>query len=434
MRRMQSGTARRLGFAFGCLVIILGAAAYVALRALDDLHERLHEVKHREDAAIAALHLADAVRSREDVARALDELVDEASELGMADDAKALRTAIERGEDEAAIVARCRRLAAQLTSSVGNFEAHGAAVQHSAVDWALALSSGAILFAVAIGVYIGRSVSRPLKRLRAGADRIATGDLETRIEVDGRDEFAQLATHFNRMAAALKQHQHRLVETERLAAVGRLAAGVAHEINNPLAVILGYLRMMRKTASGSLAEELAIIEDEAVRCQEIIEGLLDLSRPPRGEPATVELREICEGVVARVREAAACPHVRVRIDGDATIKAHEPQLRQVLFNLVKNAAEAAAPDGEVQIRISSDGEQASIAVRDSGLGLPPDASSRLFEPFFTTKDRGTGLGLAVSQSIARAHGGSIDASSPDDGGALFVLRLPTREGIQELHG
>jgi signal transduction histidine kinase len=227
------------------------------------------------------------------------------------------------------------------------------------------------------------------------------------------------------MTEALRTHQEQLVQHEKLASIGRLAAGVAHEINNPLGVILGYVRLLQRKAEGSLADDLKVLEEEAVRCQEIVEGLLDLARPGRVAVERVALREVCDEVVARLQEASRLGGVEVRVEGEASACAHPQRVRQVLFNLVKNAAEAAGTGGRVEVRIepSADGG-ASVAVADSGPGVKPEDRPRLFEPFFTTKNSGTGLGLAVSQAIAHAHNGRIEADTGPLGGARFTLHLP----------
>jgi signal transduction histidine kinase len=206
---------------------------------------------------------------------------------------------------------------------------------------------------------------------------------------------------------------------------------VAHEINNPLGVILGYTRLLEKRAQGSLREDLAVIEEEALRCKEIVEGLLDLSRPLQISREPVDLRATAEEVIERLREAAVLDGVEVVIRGGATVDGHPSKLRQVLSNLIRNAAEAAGRGGAVEVSLEGvPGGGAVISVRDTGPGLDAGALSRLFEPFFTTKDRGTGLGLAISRAIARAHGGEIEAGNAPQGGAAFTLRLPRRpEGV-----
>jgi signal transduction histidine kinase len=283
---------------------------------------------------------------------------------------------------------------------------------------------GAPLLAVLVGAYVVRSVAVPVARLHAGAARLAEGDLDTRIEVDAQDEFGALARQFNAMTASLKDHQERLVKHEKLAGIGRLAAGVAHEINNPLAVILGYTRLLRRTAEGGVAEDLQVIEDETLRAKQIVDGLLDLSRPLHGEPEAVDLRALADDVVARVAGTKLLEGVRVEVDGQGLARGHPAKLRQVVLNLVKNAAEAAGTGGRVAVRVDADGEVARLAVEDSGPGLAPEARARLFEPFFTTKDAGTGLGLAVSQGIVRAHGGDLLLEERPGGGARFVAQLP----------
>jgi signal transduction histidine kinase len=200
---------------------------------------------------------------------------------------------------------------------------------------------------------------------------------------------------------------------------------VAHEINNPLGVILGYTRLLKKHADASTASDLEIIEDETLRCKEIVEGLLDLSRPLGAPRQPVDLRELCDDVATRLADSKALDGVGLAVHGGATTLGHPLKLRQVLLNLVRNAVEAAGPGGRVDVQLASSGGVATVSVADTGPGIEPRTQDRLFEPFFTTKPHGTGLGLAVSQAIARAHNGTIEASAAPGGGALFTLRLPT---------
>jgi two-component system NtrC family sensor kinase len=226
------------------------------------------------------------------------------------------------------------------------------------------------------------------------------------------------------MTASLTEHQDRLVQSEKLAGIGRLAAGVAHEINNPLAVILGYSRLLQKRAEGPLRDELKIVEDEAIRARDIVQGLLDLSRPLPAGRDRVDLREICDEVAGRLLEATDLAAAAIRVEGAGAAPGVPAKLRQVLANLVRNGAEAAGPGGRVTVRVAETGEQVQVEVEDSGAGIAEAARDRIFEPFFTTKERGTGLGLAVSRAIARAHGGDVTGESLPGGGARFTLRLP----------
>jgi signal transduction histidine kinase len=469
-----SGTTRRLLFAFGSLVAFIGAAAYFAMAAIWQMHDALHAVKTGEEAVRGALELATAVRDQY-AHQAHTIILGNASHLEMYEEARervvtltrrvrdqsqvpeerALANEIERSSEELdtlfrqqilpavlsrdsetvqreharaleivwAVQARTDRLAESFEHSIGDFSTHAHVIEHTAFKWNVLFLGASILFAIAVGLYIRRSVARPVAELEAGALRIASGDLNTRIDIDSPDEFGRLAAQFNAMTVALKEHQEQLVRTEKLAGIGRLAAGVAHEINNPLGVILGYVRVMRRAATNGIAKDLAIIEEEAVRCQQIVEGLLDLSRASTPPPAEVDMRELCDDVVARLRESEAIEDVTVTVEGKGTATGSPQKLRQVVTNLIKNAVEAAGPHGSVRIHAGASRDWVTLSVADSGPGIAPEVNDRLFEPFFTTKPRGTGLGLAVSQAIARAHGGSIEVDRSPSGGALFTLRL-----------
>jgi signal transduction histidine kinase len=168
------------------------------------------------------------------------------------------------------------------------------------------------------------------------------------------------------------------------------------------------------------------MEDEAMRCKGVVDGLLELSRPAaRFEP--VDLRRLCQDVARSLRIAVRPRSLRLRLEGSAVALGDAARLRQVLYNLLKNAVEAAGPAGEVGVALAASGRAVEVAVEDSGPGVPAAARARLFEPFFTTKPAGTGLGLAVSRAIALAHGGDIDVEAGASGGAVFTLRLPRLE-------
>jgi len=299
-------------------------------------------------------------------------------------------------------------------------------VEHRTNRFLVALLIGAPLLAAAITLAIGRSIARPLSRLREGAARLSRGDLDTRIAVESTDELGALASQFNAMTAALKDHQQRLVQSEKLAGIGHLAAGVAHEINNPLGVILGYAKLLERKAEGELREDLRVIQEESLRAKAIVEGLLDLSRPPDPTRERIDLRQACDEVVARLGEAHLLDGVEVRVEGSGVADGHPAKLRQVVSNLVRNAAEAAGSGGRVAVRVAEGDGETKVAVADDGPGLTREARARLFEPFFTTKERGTGLGLALSRAIARGHGGDLEACDGAEGGAVFTLTVPSR--------
>jgi signal transduction histidine kinase len=258
---------------------------------------------------------------------------------------------------------------------------------------------------------------------------MARGDLSTRVDVPGSDEFALLAAEFNAMAAALAQHQERLVRSEKLAVLGRLAAGVAHEINNPLQVMLGYLTLHRDRVPGELGLHLSRVEREATRCKEIVEGLLQLSRPVApAAPVRVDLREVCDEVADALRMSAGERAPVIAVEGEGSALGTRGRFRQIVFNLARNAAEAAGPAGAVRLRVSRDETTVGVVVSDNGPGLPPHVRSRVFEPFFTTKPTGTGLGLTIARTIANRLGGDVHVEAAEAHGATFTLRVPRADG------
>ena len=475
-----SGTARRLLLGFGAMVVIFGLASWVALSGLSRTQVAVARMKGAEDGVRVALELSSAVRdqyahqahtiiigdeshlgfytaaqrrvleltrelrsgSTSPEARASVDDIERAS--GELDDIfrRSIVPAVLRGDrafvqEEHAraqlVVTRIQDLAEALVArseaSIASARAEVEAVEHRTSAWIWALLLGAPVLAGAVSLYIGRSIARPIGRLQEGAARLAAGRLDTRIDVDSPDEFGALARQFNAMTSALEEHQDRLVQSEKLAGIGRLAAGVAHEINNPLAVILGYTRLLQKKADGSLAEDLKVIEEETLRARDIVEGLLDLSRPLPASRERVDLREACDEVVERLREATGAGRADIVVEGHGSVVGNPSKLRQVLANLVRNGTEAAGPGGKVTVRVSEESSSIRVEVDDTGPGID-EAAARLFEPFFTTKDRGTGLGLAVSRAVARAHGGDVAGETLAGGGSRFTLRLP-REPVEE---
>ncbi len=476
--RPRWGMARKLLIAFGLLLGIFGSASYFALTGLLDLHRALHQVEIDAGRLQAVLRLASAVRDQY-AHMAHTMIIGDESHLAMYQDAERsvranlaevlrrpppapasdlledirqasarldelfrgrLLAAVKAGdrarsaalhEEVLTIVSgaqeKAQKLAAISETAIVGFRQHASVVQHAAIRWVIILLASAVLCAAGIGFFLFRSIARPVASLAAGAIRLGRGDLDTQIEIHSLDELGQLAAQFNAMTAALKDHQARLMQTEKLAGIGRLAAGVAHEINNPLGVILGYVKLLRRKADPGVASDLKVIEDEAERCRVVVEDLLDLTRTPPLEADSVDLRILTEDVVERLKVASEKPGVSVAIKGDATIVGSDRKLRQVMHNLVKNAAEAIGGSGGVHVSIETpERGQVAITVRDTGPGISVQSRPLVFEPFFTTKPTGTGLGLAVSRAIARAHGGELELVDAGPGGAVFRLSLPDR--------
>jgi two-component system, NtrC family, sensor kinase len=283
----------------------------------------------------------------------------------------------------------------------------------------------AIVVAATTWLVIGRSVLSRLGELRRGALILAQGNLESRVPVRGSDEVSILAATLNDMAGSLQNHQQRLIQSQRLAVVGQVAAGVAHEINNPLGVILGYVRLLER--GEPLLPGLRIIEDEARHCQRIVEGLLGLTRPIPSRRTTVDLVELARDAVERFAEAPGVDARRLRAPtGDARVlTSGDPSaLRQVLSNLLQNALEATTESGTVVVSVRGHAGFAEVEVSDDGEGMSEETRAKAFDPFFTTKSKGTGLGLAISQAIVVAHDGSIELTSTPGAGTRAMVRLP----------
>lgn len=306
----------------------------------------------------------------------------------------------------------------------------------------------ATLFASIVAIITTRWIGYRVGRLKEGVRRFGhEGDLSRRLaieegEADGAgsdDELSGLAVAFNEMAESLSRHQRELVQAQKLASMGRLCAGVAHEINGPLGIILGYASVLRKQGRGGSAvvnmaaaddEALKAIEEEAQQCRRIVQALLDMSPRQEAPPrfATVDLAQLARDSVDRLRatEKVGDRQIDIRTpaaadndDRDVSVEAYgdEAKLRQVLLNLVSNAVEATTNDGSLTIQVAERDGCALFVVEDNGCGLSSSyVADHLFEPFATTKAGGTGLGLAISRAIVEAHRGNIVVGPRAGGG------------------
>jgi len=301
-------------------------------------------------------------------------------------------------------------------------------IRHRARLAVLGCFALAIAAAAAVGFYLLRSISRPVAAVRAHANRIGAGDLTARIALPGNDELAELARTFDQMTSDLARHQEELLKAHRLASIGQVASGVAHELNNPLGVILGYLRLLRREAD---REELRIIEDEVHQSQKIVQGLLDLARPVRLDAAEVDLGQLAKDTAGRLEETGAIDGVEIRYREGAplTVVADESKVRQIATNLLTNAIEAArdplASAAVVEIGWCARDGRAWLQIDDRGPGISSETMARVFEPFFTTRPKGHGLGLAIARTLAYAHGGDVTLEPHPTGyGTRASLSLP----------
>ncbi|MDX6427441.1 MAG: two-component system, sporulation sensor kinase [Gaiellaceae bacterium] len=231
-----------------------------------------------------------------------------------------------------------------------------------------------------------------------------------------------------------RRMQQQLVQSGKLAAIGELAAGVAHEINNPLFAILGLTEFLLKEAEpGSKAlQRLELIQQTGLEIKEIVRALLDFARENAEDRHVVPLEDVVQATVDLVRRTNAHKGVELVDAYDASgapVSASPNQLKQIFLNLIANARQAMPNGGTVKVDVRQDGNWVIASVTDDGPGIEPAILERIFEPFFTTKrlTGGTGLGLSVSLGIAEAHGGSLTASSEPGRGSTFTLRLPISE-------
>lgn len=296
------------------------------------------------------------------------------------------------------------------------------------------LAGGLILW------FLNRSlVVKPVAALVAGTRRVGEGDLGTTIPVSGNHELGELAGAFNTMSQRLAETQRQLAQADKLASVGRLAAGVAHEINNPLTGVLSYASLLRKRLDGDKdsCDDLDVIVRETVRCRGIIRGLLDFARPTPPARKPMDMNEVVRRAVSVVMTQLSLNQVDLSLDLAAqlpVVHADANQIQQVAVNLLLNAGDAINGDGgtiKLTTRAGPDGS-VEMLVQDNGRGIPAEDLPRIFEPFYTTKgSHGTGLGLAVSWGIVEAHGGALEVHSDPGQGTCFTLRIPAAAGSGE---
>ena len=324
-----------------------------------------------------------------------------------------------------------------------------------------ALSLAAVVAAVVLSIVHDRLVGAPLQRLREGVRAVASAQFTQKLDLSqmaSSPEFLDLGNEFNEMAQELdgfyrkleeqvRTKSRELVRSERLASVGFLAAGVAHEINNPLNIISGYAELTLRhldpargplsvASAGDARESVRIIRDEAFRCKEITEKLLTLSRNGKEGRERLDLSGVAREVASMTRGLG---HFKDRLltlklnpAEPLEVEANLTEMKQVLLNLTINALESIPQaGGEVCIEGRRTRDWVELCVNDNGRGMEPEVLQHVFEPFFTARrgagGRGTGLGLSITHAIVENHGGRIFAESDGVGlGARFTVRLPTR--------
>lgn len=333
--------------------------------------------------------------------------------------------------------------------------------QHqAALQWFLA---GAIVFGCLAAVtFMWVFVYRPVKELIRGTHRVADGDLDYRLPVRSDDELGDLARSFNKMTeevagvqahieeqvrrktAELERVHKTLLSTEKMASIGKLAATVAHEINNPLFGILTYARLVLRELlkhdipnRDELAEQLQTIERESKRCGELVKNLLTFSRQAPSNREPNDLNTIVHRAALLVKHKLDMQNIEL-VENFAPdlppVECDANQAQQVVLVLMVNASEAMPKGGRLEVAtgLDADSEQAFVTVKDTGCGIPEDVLPRIFDPFFTTKEdqNRTGLGLAVAHSIVEQHAGDISVRSARGEGTEFTVRLPAATAVE----
>ncbi len=297
------------------------------------------------------------------------------------------------------------------------------------------------LVSMALSYLLSRRISGSVSELVSASREVARGNLDAKVEFTSNDELQELAESFNAMAYALKTRdeqlkafaKHRIMESERLAMIGQLAAGVAHELNNPLQGIVAYSHLLleKVPCEDPRTESIRKIVNQADRCRDIIRGLLDFSRQRKPQKTLSSLNLILQECVSLVEKQALFHNIQIVRDFEENLPpifVDASQMQQVFMNMIINAAEAMEGGGRLTLATRLDPVEESIDVSfiDTGHGIREEDMKRLFDPFFTTREvgHGTGLGLAISYGIVKEHQGTISVESVVGTGTTFVVSLP----------
>jgi len=302
----------------------------------------------------------------------------------------------------------------------------------------LGLVCGDALLVLALGYFVlTQMVVRPLRKMERATAQVGVGDWDQHIDLPGPSELSALAQAFNQMTSSLASQREQLIRSEKLASVGQLAAGVAHEIGNPLAAILGYVDILRGDAAGrgtlpdaDRRDALDRVKAETQRINRIIRDLLEYSRPSHEEPSLVDPLAVVRSAQALLAPQARLREVRITATPETgpwpAVMVSQGRLTQVMVNLLLNAADAMGGKGRVAVTCESVAGRVRIAISDEGPGIERDLHRKVFDPFFTTKPpgQGTGLGLSISRAIVETYGGTLELDPEAASGARFIIDLP----------
>jgi two-component system, NtrC family, sensor kinase len=298
--------------------------------------------------------------------------------------------------------------------------------------------AGAVAICAVLFMVLAVVIHRPMLELQNKIAQVREGDLFVNVDfADRNDEIGDLGRHFNEMVRQLREsreeiqrlHRTQMSRAEHLATLGEMAAGLAHEIRNPLAGIAGVMEIVGRDLppNSAAVSVLGEVRHEVVHINKIVSELLEIARPKPPVYRMGNLVAVAEHAAIFAREQAAAKHVTMEVIRNApvpTLEFDSGQIHQVLLNLLLNAVQACGEGGSVRVEFSSDDRTVTATVTDTGKGIPPAVLPNIFRPFFTTKGNGTGLGLSLARRIVEDHGGTIDVTSELDKGSQFRLALP----------
>ena len=332
---------------------------------------------------------------------------------------------------------------------VGVLEAKYVDIRNRALTVLVLITVAGILLAIGLGYILADKMLRPVNRLIEASRQVLNGNLDPEIGPISKSEIGVLQSTFKEMFISIEERDRRrsaeseskLVQSEKQASVGRLAAGVAHEINNPLTGILTYTHMLlrRKDIEGEIRSDLQTIAISTERVRKIVKGLLDFSRQTELEQEPTEMNRMIQTTISMIENQVLVKGIKLKLylgDNLPVLILDRTQIQSVLMNIILNAVDATEAGGSINVYTAtglsaSDAGQTGveITIADTGCGISPENLDRLFDPFFTTKEtgQGTGLGLSVSFGIVQRHGGTIRVQSELGKGTRFFIWLPIKE-------
>jgi two-component system NtrC family sensor kinase len=333
--------------------------------------------------------------------------------------------------------------------SVGVLAAKFDAIRARTVWTFAGVSVAGMVLAWLLARFLSAGIVRPIRTLRQASREIAAGRVGTPVSVDpnAADELKELADTFNSMTRSiaerdlqLQENARKMTESKKLATLGQLAAGIAHEINNPLGGIVMYAHMLREDlVREENRENVERIAKEADRCKKIVKGLLDFARQTKPERTESNINLVLNEVIALLEHQAIFHNIEIvneRNPSVPLVNVDVAQMQEVFMNLILNAAQAMEGKGILTTitRITPDGDSVEVEIRDTGPGIPEDHLDKIFEPFYTTKEigRGTGLGLSITYGIVERHHGRIWVESELGRGTSFFVRIPIPETAPEM--